>query len=101
MVRKGKYKYITRKGMEEWDMLFDLENDPNEKKNIIRENPKIAEELKKELEPLPDPDKVKQGIMDSRAVYEFMQLAQTPSQQLLNEFWLDTSPENLQEPKVM
>lgn len=41
----GNYKYINKKNGE--NKLFDLKNDPKEKKNIINSNKKISEKLKK------------------------------------------------------
>lgn len=101
MVRKGKYKYITRAGFEEYDLLFDLEADPQERRNIIREQKEAALELKKELANLPDPDSVKKTMKLNWEVYDFMQSAQKPSQELLDEYWVHTSPQNLQMPVVI
>lgn len=46
MVRKGNYKYITYIGFEEYDLLFDLSCDPEEKNNIADKHPDILNELK-------------------------------------------------------
>jgi choline-sulfatase len=46
MVRRGKYKYMTYIGLEEYDLLFDLEADPDEKNNIASEYPEIVNELR-------------------------------------------------------
>lgn len=46
MVRKGKYKYITYIGYEEYDLLFDLSSDPEEKYNIADQHPDIVKEMK-------------------------------------------------------
>lgn len=47
MVRKGKYKYITYVGYEDYDMLFNIEIDPEEKTNIAKEFPHKLEELRR------------------------------------------------------
>lgn len=101
MVRKGRYKYITRAGFEDWDLLFDLENDPDERENIIGENRELAQELKQELAHLPSPEHVRDTVKFNWEVYDFMQKAQKPSQQMLNEFWVQTSPINLKKPEVV
>ncbi len=100
MVRKGRYKYITRRGFEDWDLLFDLEKDPGESRNILCEEPELAAALKNELEGLPDPDEVKATQLINARIYDFMQLAQRPSEQLLAEFWTDAKAENLELPSV-
>jgi len=48
MVRWGNYKYITYYKYEDFDILFDLENDPQELHNAISEHPEIAEKLRME-----------------------------------------------------
>ncbi|MBW2179839.1 MAG: DUF4976 domain-containing protein [Deltaproteobacteria bacterium] len=52
-VRTERYKYIEYKGKESTD-LFDIINDPNEKRNLINtaEGQKLIPELKKMLEDL-------------------------------------------------
>lgn len=54
-IRKGKWKYINTKGSGGWSQkgkeidpngqLYDMENDPSEKRNLIEENPDIVTEL--------------------------------------------------------
>lgn len=100
MVRKGRYKYITRRGYEAWDLLFDLEEDPGECRNLLPKEADIAAELRKELAGLPDPDAVKEVQLVNAQIYDFMQLAQRPSRELLAEFWTDTRPESLELPEV-
>lgn len=101
MVRKGRYKYITRAGFEAWDLLFDLEEDPDERWNVIDCHKDVAEDMQKELAGLPDPDSVKKMLKLNWEVYDFMQLAQKPSQQVLDEYWVKTSERNLQMPEVV
>ncbi|MCL2831633.1 MAG: sulfatase-like hydrolase/transferase [Treponema sp.] len=45
MVRYGKWKYITYCGLEDYDLLFNMEKDPYELHNCLREEPAIAAEL--------------------------------------------------------
>ena len=45
-VRRGRWKYLTDERVE---LLFDLETDPGETRNLARENPKVLGELKKAL----------------------------------------------------
>lgn len=47
MVRKGDYKYITYVGYEDYDMLFDIKNDPEEKHNIAKNFSHKLNELRK------------------------------------------------------
>ncbi|MGI6227276.1 MAG: sulfatase-like hydrolase/transferase, partial [Peptococcales bacterium] len=81
MVRNKQFKFITRYGFEDWDLLFDLKKDPEEKKNIIEEKPEIADELRANLCDLPSNDIVKQKIKENWEIYDFMQLSQIPSSQ--------------------
>lgn len=46
MVRKGRYKFITYVGYEEYDLLFDLDADPEEKSNIAADHTALVDELK-------------------------------------------------------
>jgi choline-sulfatase len=46
MVRKGNYKYITYIGYEEYDLLFDVKSDPEEKYNIAAQHPDIVRAMK-------------------------------------------------------
>ena len=59
-VRKGKWKYI-QKGVPGWAKkkknfkapgaeLYDLESDPGEQKNLIKDFPEVAQDMKKILE---------------------------------------------------
>lgn len=48
IARKGKWKLLARNG--EPVELFDIETDLYEKQNLLKENPEIAEELRKELQ---------------------------------------------------
>jgi choline-sulfatase len=43
MIRYHEYKYIYYHGFEEFDMLFDLENDSDETVNIIKKIPELRE----------------------------------------------------------
>jgi arylsulfatase A-like enzyme len=45
-VRRGHWKYLTEGNV---GLLFDLEADPGEKRDVARENPKIVAELKTAL----------------------------------------------------
>ena len=60
-IRKGQWKYIEGQGSGGWSLdesptralsaqLYDMETDPGETRNIIREKPAIAQELKTLLE---------------------------------------------------
>ena len=49
-VRTNSFKYWrARKNPQEECYLFDLENDPNEEKNISKDNPKIISEMEEHL----------------------------------------------------
>lgn len=98
MVRKGNYKFITRAGFEDWDMLFDLENDPEEHVNIITTHTELAREFRQLLSPLPSNEAVKARMQENWKVYDFMQAAQIPSEELISNYWNKTSEENLQLP---
>lgn len=50
MVRWKQWKFITYSGFEEDDILFDCENDPQERSNVIGRHPGIAQLLRKKTE---------------------------------------------------
>ena len=91
MVRKGKYKLITRAGFEEYDLLFDMEKDPGEHNNIIKLYPEIADELRTAYMNLPSNEDVRKKMNENWKVYDFMQTAQVPSEELLSQFWIHSS----------
>ncbi|MDD7162485.1 MAG: sulfatase-like hydrolase/transferase [Candidatus Ornithospirochaeta sp.] len=91
MVRKGKYKFITRAGFEEYDLLFDMEKDPGEHNNIIKLYPEIADELRTAYMDLPSNEDVRKKMNENWKVYDFMQTAQVPSEELLSQFWIHSS----------
>ena len=52
-VRQGKWKFISKGGKKKQkskDELYDLEADPSEQKNVIKEFPEVAGDMKKLLE---------------------------------------------------
>ena len=91
MVRKGKYKLITRAGFEEYDLLFAMEKDPGEHNNIIKLYPEIADELRTAYMDLPSNEDVRKKMNENWKVYDFMQTAQIPSEELLSQFWIHSS----------
>ncbi|GKX31494.1 choline-sulfatase [Vallitalea longa] len=46
MLRKGKYKLITYSSYDEFDLLFDLEDDPHELEDISKDHQDIVKEMK-------------------------------------------------------
>ncbi len=58
MVRRGRWKYIAYHGFEGADMLFDLQADPAETRNVLAEHPDIAEALRADLHADWDPEAV-------------------------------------------
>jgi len=55
MICKGKWKLIYYIGAP--TQLFDLENDPNELKNLIHEQPAVVAELEKDLRRICSPER--------------------------------------------
>ncbi|NMA67204.1 MAG: sulfatase-like hydrolase/transferase [Clostridiaceae bacterium] len=49
MVKYGKFKYIHYYNYDEYDVLFDLDNDPNEAVNIIADYPELVEKMRSVL----------------------------------------------------
>jgi arylsulfatase A-like enzyme len=51
-LRKGKWKLISKGGKKKKATnleLYDLENDPSEQKNVIKQNPEVAKDMQKQL----------------------------------------------------
>ena len=46
MVRYRQYKLITYKGYEEYDLLYDLRHDPEERSNIAASRPEILKKMR-------------------------------------------------------
>jgi choline-sulfatase len=49
MVRQGKWKYISYSGLEEYDLLFNVEDDPYELHNCLKEEPAVAARLREKM----------------------------------------------------
>jgi choline-sulfatase len=49
MLRKGKWKYILYDGLEAYDLLFNIEEDPFELHNCLHEQPAVAALMRKTL----------------------------------------------------
>ncbi len=47
MLRKGCFKYMVYSGYETQDILFDLVQDPQEKRNVIDQYPQVAKEFRR------------------------------------------------------
>ena len=58
LVRRGEWKYFTYSGFEDHDQLFDLESDPGEHRNLLRERPELVKELREALNGLKSYDAV-------------------------------------------
>ena len=76
---------------EEYDLLFDMEKDPGEHNNIIKLYPEIADELRTAYMDLPSNEDVRKKMNENWKVYDFMQTAQVPSEELLSQFWIHSS----------
>ena len=70
------------------------------REKVKKEHPEIADELRRELEGLPDGETVKKSQRLNWQVYDFMQEAQKPSPGLMRYFFLDTPDEYLKGPEV-
>ena len=58
MVRYQNWKFITYSGFEGHDQLFDCQNDPSERSNIISQHPAVASLLKAKTEEYKDYDTI-------------------------------------------
>jgi choline-sulfatase len=50
MVRQGKWKYFSYSGLEEYDLLFNVEDDPYELHNCLKEEPVVAARLREKTQ---------------------------------------------------
>lgn len=66
MVRKNEYKYIRYHNMNE--MIFDVEKDPDETKNLVEELPNVAKTLRKLADDFSDAD-ITEKRQDEHDVY--------------------------------
>ncbi len=58
MIRKGRWKFISYVGYEEYDLLFDMESDPMELYNLCEERPEIAAKFRSRLKVSWDTEKI-------------------------------------------
>lgn len=58
MVRQKQYKWVRYHGCEEQDMLFDLEQDPNERQNRVSELADVAKRMEEAARKIADPNTV-------------------------------------------
>lgn len=100
MIRKGKYKYITYVGYEDYDMLFNIKNDPEEKINLAGELKDELCELKKIAFDGWDPKKIiedHENHMKSVKLVKDWELAVGPNE---TERWKDNPEYARIDPKV-
>lgn len=58
MIRRGRWKFVTFRGMEEFDLLFDMEEDPEELRDLSGERPEVARDLRRRLSEGWEPERV-------------------------------------------
>lgn len=58
MIRKGRWKFISYAFYEKDDILYDIQSDPDEQRNVIGEHPEMAEELRRKCKENWDVDSI-------------------------------------------
>lgn len=64
MARFGRFKYISYHGYENFDMMFDLNEDPEELHNVKCRYPEEAERLKEAIDKMADPRKEEKAVKE-------------------------------------
>lgn len=66
MIRKGQWKLISYLGYDEYDLLFNLEEDPDELNNVLSQHPDKVMELKSLMIQDWDIEKVKKNFINKK-----------------------------------
>ncbi|WFR59910.1 sulfatase-like hydrolase/transferase [Anaerocolumna sp. AGMB13025] len=98
MVRMDKWKYITYAGYEDYDLLFNLEEDPHELVNLFDEQPDIVKEMRKIVHHNWDTEKIINRYAVREKNLELQAKWFKNSQLDQSERWIAT-PEALEEPE--
>lgn len=93
MARGGRYKFITYHGFEDQDMMFDVEKDPQERCNIIKECPEEAERLRKAAKAEADPAAEEENASRRARMVEWMKAWEQTAGADDTERWKD-NPES-------
>lgn len=100
MARQGRYKWVSYHGCEEQDMLFDLEKDPGERENRVKELADVAKKMEKAARELADPDEVEamQTIHKKRA--NWFRAVEAAGEWNEDERWQAVPQSARQEPEI-
>ncbi len=92
MLRYGQYKYISYHGYESLALLFDMEKDPEETKNIAAEEPDLASWFAKKAAEFSDFERMEQQRIISDRNAEWFQAYEQATGGDDTERWKDNPP---------
>lgn len=95
MVRWEKWKYFTYSGFQEDDVLFDLETDGNEERNVITQYPEIAEKLRQKANSYKSYDEV---MVHENWVMQQLRILMKCDYDNSDERWIPSGLQELENP---
>lgn len=93
MLRYQQYKYIVYHGYEEQALLFDLEHDPEERVNILQQQPKLADWFWQTAEEKADFEQMERTYLEHKRDAELFRAFETEAGFDDSERWKDNAPE--------
>lgn len=101
MVRYRQYKLITYKGYEEYDLLYDLRHDPEERSNIAASRPEILKKMRELASMIGQPERaVRLQKMHDRATQLFVAYEKAMGGVVESERWQDNPETARVNPKI-
>ncbi|MGI6333799.1 MAG: sulfatase-like hydrolase/transferase [Saccharofermentanales bacterium] len=100
MIRWRQFKFITYTGYEDYDLLFDVENDPEETINLIAQWPALAEKLRQAALVEWDPEELVQNHLVGHTNFELVKAWERAVGPDLSEFWRNLPDDARKKPVV-
>lgn len=92
MVRQGRWKYFVYHGQEEQAVLFDMENDPNETKNVIAAHPETARQLHTVAMEAAEPATAEREHQERGIMNAWLRRYEWETGKFIDERWKDNPP---------
>ena len=92
MAKQGWWKYFVYHGLEDKAVLFDLENDPGETKNVIKEHPDVAGRLHRAAMEAANPDTAELEHRERNQMNKWLRVWERESGEFVDERWKNNPP---------